>query len=139
MWNTANAPAYAQAAGSRRAVLTYLRHPTDAKAPDSAIVEVPIGFAAKQQLEAIGKMRFDTRFVRNILLVSNMLRILRLKLNRELTQSRSVLVASHMAVTPGVTEYGSDPFGPDEVMNVDGAWAPLSTDMTHFNDNDHFA
>jgi hypothetical protein len=84
-------------------------------------------------------MRFDTRFVRNILLVSNMLRILRLKLNRELTQSRSVLVASHMAVTPGVTEYGSDPFGPDEVMNVDGAWAPLSTDMTHFNDNDHFA
>ncbi len=134
-WNAA----YAQAVGSRRAVLTYLRHPTDAKAPDSAIVEVPIGFEVKRQLEAIGKMRFDTRFIRNIFLVSNMLRILRLKLNRELTQSRSVLVSSHMAVTPGVTEYGSDPFGPDEVMNVDGAWAPLTTDMSHFNDNDHFA
>jgi hypothetical protein len=49
----------------------------------------------------------------------NVVRLLRLKLNRELTQSRSVLVSSHMAVASGVTEYGSDPFTPNE---VDGSY-----------------
>ena len=38
------------------------------------------------------------------------------KLNREMAQSRNVIVSSHMSVTPSVTEYGSDPFGPNESL-----------------------
>jgi hypothetical protein len=70
-------------------------------------------------LEAIGRMRFDTRFVRNMFFITNVMRLVRMKLSRELTHSRSVLRASHMAVAAGVTEYGSDPFTPNEVYQSD--------------------
>ena len=88
-------------------------------------------FEHKQRLEAIGKTRFDTRFVRNIFFITNVVRILRLKLNRELTQSRNVLVSSHMSVAAGVTEYGSDPFGPNEVNSSN-----MVTNIARFNDRD---
>ena len=68
----------------------------------------------KIRLEAIGKLRFDTYFVRKLFFITNIARVLRLKLNRELTQSRSVLPTSHMSVTPGITEYDLDPFAPNE-------------------------
>jgi hypothetical protein len=77
----------------------------------------------KERLESIGKARFDTALVRNMFFITNVVRLVRLKLNRELTKSRNVLVASHFAVSPGVTEYGSDPFGPneaDESMQYNG-------------------
>ncbi len=70
----------------------------------------------KNILLDIGKARFDTTLVRNLFFITNVVRLLRLNLNRELTQSRNVLLASHFAVAPGVTEYGSDPFGPNEVL-----------------------
>ena len=89
-------------------------------------------FEAKLQLEAIGKERFDTRFIRNIFFITNVVRILRLKLNRELSQSRNVLVASHASVSAGVTEYGSDPFGPNEVIDSTLGGLP------RFNDRDNF-
>jgi hypothetical protein len=46
--------------------------------------------------------------------ITNVVRVVRLKLNRELTQSRGVLVSSHSAVAAGLTEYGTDPFTPNE-------------------------
>ena len=94
-------------------------------------VQLP-SYAAKLQLEAIGKERFDTRFIRNIFFITNVVRILRLKLNRELSQSRNVLVASHASVSAGVTEYGSDPFGPNEVIDS------MSGSLPRFNDQDRF-
>jgi hypothetical protein len=51
--------------------------------------------------------------------ITNVMRLVRMKLSRELTHSRSVLRASHMAVAAGVTEYGSDPFTPNEVYQSD--------------------
>jgi hypothetical protein len=62
-------------------------------------------------------MRFDTRFIRNMFFITNVVRVLRLKLHRELTQSRNVVVSSHMAVAQGVTEYGADPYTPDETYD----------------------
>ena len=73
--------------------------------------------------------------------------MLRLKLNRELTQSRSVLTASHMAVAAGITEYGSDPFAPNESYNSyvgDGYDRDAAGQETtrrglpRFNDEDQF-
>ena len=121
------------ASGQRGASLTYLKTPSDPENADSAVVDVQLpSYAAKLQLEAIGKERFDTRFIRNIFFITNVVRILRLKLNRELSQSRNVLVASHASVSAGVTEYGSDPFGPNEVIDS------MSGGLPRFNDQDSF-
>ena len=62
-------------------------------------------------------MRFDTRLVRNMFFITNVLRVVRQKLNRELTQSRHLIVSSHSAVATGVTEYGADPFDTNEVYD----------------------
>ena len=106
-------------ASSRRAAhLTYLKSESNTdEDTGAAIVEISIPHQLKNKLEWIGKSRFDTRFIRNIFFITNVVRILRLKLNRELSQSRNVLVSSHMSVAAGITEYGSDPFGPNEVYN----------------------
>ena len=106
-------------ASSRRAAhLTYLKSESNTdEDTGAAIVEISIPNQLKRKLEWIGKSRFDTRFIRNIFFITNVVRILRLKLNRELSQSRNVLVSSHMSVAAGITEYGSDPFGPNEVYN----------------------
>jgi hypothetical protein len=85
----------------------------------------------KGKLEAIGRARFDTRLVRNLFFISNVLRLVRAKLSRELTQSRNVVVSSHAAVAAGVTEYGSDPFGPNEVYG-----SMSRTGETRSNDQD---
>ena len=96
--------------------LTFLGLRAPNAAPSSVIKEVSFStITNKQRLQAIGKLRFDTYFVRKLFFITNVARILRLKLNRELTQSRSVLPASHMSVTPGITEYDLDPFAPNEV------------------------
>jgi hypothetical protein len=68
-------------------------------------------------LEQTGRARFDTRFVRNLFFTTCVLRLVRLKLNRELTQSRHVVVESDLSVAPGVTEYGIDPFEPNETYD----------------------
>jgi hypothetical protein len=108
--------------GGRASNLTWL----DSEEPDAAdpkdtkdwhaIKRVRLPSAAiKKRLEAIGHKRFDTRFVRNLFFITNVMRLVRMKLARELSHSRSVLRSSHMAVAASVTEYGADPFSPNEV------------------------
>ena len=109
-----------KASSQRITKLTYLSSSNDDAMDGDAggvIKEITIPRDQKIVLDYISKMRFDTRFIRNIFFITNVVRILRLKLNRELTQSRNVLVSSHMSVAAGVTEYGSDPFGPNEVYD----------------------
>ena len=96
--------------------LTFLGLRAPTQAPETVIKAVSFNnIENKHRLQAIGKLRFDTYFVRKLFFITNVARILRLKLNRELTQSRSVLPTSHMSVTPGITEYDLDPFAPNEV------------------------
>jgi len=108
--------------GGRKGTLTWLDAEDDpatnsGSEPWQSIkrVELPGGLDAKKRLEAIGRMRFDTRFVRNMFFITNVMRIVRMKLARELSHSRSVLRSSHMAVAASITEYGADPFSPNEV------------------------
>ena len=79
-------------------------------------VQLAGGPTAKQRLESVGIARFNTHFVRDMFFISNVNRLVRLKLNRELTHSRSVLRASHLAVASEVLEYNMDPFGPNAVF-----------------------
>jgi len=87
----------------------------------------------KERLEAIGKARFDTYLVRNLFFITNVVRVIRAKLSRELTQSRNVLITDHEAVASSYTEYGSDPYGPNEVFN--STFGPSGT-TARFNDKE---
>ena len=129
----ANPAEWQPQAYSRSSKLTFLNEkPESGQGDETMIMEVDVG-GRKAQLEAIGKARFDTKFVRNIFFITNVLRLVRQKLNRELTQSRNVLVSSHAAVASGLTEYGSDPFTPNESLKS----APVGyTDR--FSDRDKF-
>lgn len=125
--------------GYRAQRITYLKAPDAGAGPETAVKEVDVGsFANKARLEAIGRMRFDTRFVRNIFFISNVLRLVRLKLNRELSQSRNVLLSSHSAVAPGLTEFGADPFGPNEVLGTTLPIVGSATGMSRFSDGDQY-
>lgn len=120
--------------------LFYLGSQPDAAAgagPETTIKRVRVDSRANgentRQLEAIGRARFDTRLVRNLFFIVNVLRLVRAKLSRELTQSRNVIVSSHAAVAAGVTEYGSDAFGPNEVYG-----SSLLNGQRRFNDLDTY-
>lgn len=116
--------------GRRGAELTYLKPSASAgDPPESAVVGVSLGGLSKLHLQDIGKARFDTTFVRSLIFPTLVVRTVRLKLHRELTQSRNVLVASHEAVAPGVTEFGLDPFSPNEVLG-----SRLPNGLPRFND-----
>jgi hypothetical protein len=98
--------------------LTYLTAEADLEtgSDHSAIHKVTLASTdVRCKLELIGRARFDTRFIRNIFFITNVTRLIRLKLHRELSHSRGVLRASHSAVDAAVTEYGEDPFSPNEV------------------------
>ena len=128
-------------AGNRSTKLTYLTVPSASQTATDAVVEVDTGAPLnKQRLDLIGKLRFDTYFIRKLFFITNVVRILRLKLNRELTQSRSVLVSSHAAVSAGLTEYGSDPFTPNETdasyINDGYDSQGNRTGLPRFNDQD---
>ena len=62
------------------------------------------------------KNRFDTIFIRNLIFVTNVSRVVRLRLMRALALDRQVLVKSHAAIAPGLTEYGFDPYTPNELL-----------------------
>ena len=130
---TTAVPNWGPQVGRRAGTISYLRAPEANTAAESAVVSVSIGAVPKAQLQDIGRARFDTTFVRNIFFIANVVRIVRLKINRELTQSRNVLVASHSAIAAGVTEYGSDPFGPNESYG-----STLPDGQARFNDRDTF-
>ena len=96
-------------------ILTYAELDTDGK---TVIKEVTVSPKdGVLDLAAQGRIRFDTKFIRNIFFITNVLRVIRLKLNRELTQSRNLLLSSHAAVAPGLTEYGFDPFTPNQITH----------------------
>lgn len=122
-WNAAGnvyqaqaVPANAQAAQAdaqrRYGVLTYIGVPGENAVPEDALKVVQMGANAHAKIDLlndIGKLRFDTRLVRNLFFITNVQRLMRLKMNQELTQYRNVLVGDHSVINPGVTEYGSVP------------------------------
>lgn len=63
----------------------------------------------KRLLQVYGWLRFNTKFMRNIIWLSNIQRILRAKLRRELTWYDSTIIDSHALLASGMTElYGND-------------------------------
>lgn len=69
----------------------------------------------QKTISHIGYYRFNTNIVRNMFFISNILRIIRLQINREFTQNRNILKSSHFAISPSITEYGT--MNPNEAYN----------------------
>jgi hypothetical protein len=75
----------------------------DDKTGKAKVVQVDVD-QAKDVLKSWGKLRFDTRFVRNLFWIANIQRLLRLKLRRDLTWYNSRVVSDHATVASGITE-----------------------------------
>ena len=109
-----------------------LSYATDGKYNvDSPQVSVRIGAAAARKLDQVSKARFDTTLVRNLFFITNVNRVLRMALTRQLTVSRDVIRSSHPAVAVGVTEFGYDPFTPNE-----GPDSKYMTGVSRYADQD---
>lgn len=123
-------PIWTAETGRSASIISFLTAPD--QMDNSAVTEVTL--KSQQQkiyLECIGKMRFDTKIVRNMFFINNVLRLVRLRLNRELTHSRNVIVGSHYAIAPGITEYGIDPFRPNSTFG-----STLPDGSSQYNDLD---
>ena len=81
-----------------------------------------IAYEKKRILDTVGRLRFDTTFVRKIFFVTNLFRLPRLNINRVATQYHKVIVKSHALSNPSITEFGVAPYGPNELMehNIKG-------------------
>jgi hypothetical protein len=70
---------------------------------DAEIRSVDVG-EYKPLLQAIGKMRFDTKLVRNLFWLTNIQRVLRLKLSRDLRWFDERVVSDLAVTAPAITE-----------------------------------
>ena len=70
------------------------------------LVPIPAANAAVNARDVF-QARFNTRIVRNLMHCTNVQRVLRLRLNQELTSYRDVLVNSESITNPSVTEFGN--------------------------------
>ena len=63
----------------------------------------------KRLLKEYGKLRFDTKLVRNLLFIENSMRLLTLKLRRDLTYYNNPVLTGNSLLAPSVTEtFGRD-------------------------------
>ena len=63
--------------------------------------------AQRDEFRNVFQARFNTRIVRNLMHCTNVQRVLRLRLNQELTAYRDVLVNSESITNPSLTEFGN--------------------------------
>lgn len=75
---------------------------------DNDVKKVYVG-NHKYMLKYLGKMRFDTVLVRNLIWLANIQRLLRLKLRRDLTWYDDKIVSQHSVTASSITElHGND-------------------------------
>ena len=85
-------------------MLTYIGTKGDGEPDWSVVKQVGMG-AFKGQLLAVGRDRFNSALVRNLMLITNVYRLTRAKLNRDLAQTRTIVQRGDSLVAPGLTEY----------------------------------
>jgi len=73
----------------------------------------------KYMLKFLGKMRFDTVLVRNLVWLANIQRLLRLKLRRDLTWYDSKVVSKHAVTATSITELVGNDTSRDSVYEYD--------------------
>lgn len=91
-----------------------LQHNLVRREPDLKATDIGEKF---YMLPYIGKMRFDTVLVRNLVWITNIQRLLRLKLRRDLTWYDSKVVSSHAVTASSITEQFGNDLASDNVDN----------------------
>jgi hypothetical protein len=82
------------------------RYADDMRVPNSnQVVTVNEADEIADKLLELGRLRFDTVIVRNLVFIVNMYRSLRLKLNKELTYNKEIVSRAQSIVRPEITEY----------------------------------
>ena len=69
----------------------------------------------KQILAAVGRLRFDTIFIRNLTFIVNLYRTIRMKLQMDLNYSRDIVMKSEPITRSGLTEF----YGNESEMEFD--------------------
>ena len=84
----------------------YLTYPTktDAGVVETKSVDFGAGTPSTSVAQSIGKMRFDTKLVRNIFWLTNLQRAMRLKLAQELEWYDTRIISGHALLNSDVTE-----------------------------------
>jgi len=113
-------------------LLTFMKDDKTKKVPARYVEQVTVNIPLKT-MSMVSYLRFNTVIVRNLMFITNVLRILRLKIGRELSMNRNVIMSSHNIVDPSHTEYGMDPFSPNEVITS----APIGYNQK-WRDNDTY-
>jgi hypothetical protein len=67
--------------------------------------EVKIDDELKAYLVAVGKMRFNTKYIRNLIFIVNLYRSVRLKLQRDLVYNKEIIARSSSITDPSITEF----------------------------------
>ena len=81
------------------------KDPNDYKFDENDTKSITIDENLKQVLQLIGKLRFNTRFIRNLFFLVNLYRSLRYKLRIDLTYNKNLVVKSHAVIRPDNTEF----------------------------------
>jgi hypothetical protein len=82
--------------------------PDTGKPPWSVLKTVGFG-TMKPQMLKVGKNRFDSALMRNLLFITNTYRLVRAKLAQELAESRTIIQRGNAMVATSLTEFGTDP------------------------------
>ncbi len=61
--------------------------------------------AIKNVLAAVGRLRFDTVFIRNLVFIVNLYRSIRMKLQRDLVYSKDIILRAEPITRPQITEF----------------------------------
>lgn len=85
----------------------------------SGVANVPIAAGDVDTFARVSGARFNTRILRNMMHCTNVQRVMRLRLNQELTQYRHVLVADASIANAGVTEFGNLRYSDMSTANTD--------------------
>jgi hypothetical protein len=72
------------------------------------IKTVDLDYQTKALLVTVGKLRFNTVFIRNLVFIVNLYRSVRLKLQRDLVYNREVIAKSSSITDPNITEFKSN-------------------------------
>ena len=89
----------------RGEMMTYIKD--SAKEYGNRVAEVQVGPNFRQALKVVGKMRFDTKFARNILFTTMCQRTMRLKLHQELSWNKRIASGATL-VDESFTEIDND-------------------------------
>ncbi len=76
-----------------------------AAATPKSVKQVTVDPSIKAVLDIVGKLRTQTRFVRNLMFLVNVYRLLRLKLRKDLVYSKSLISKGHGLVREDGTEF----------------------------------